>query len=401
MYIRKLQVESFKCFDRAELSFRYPDRRRSKGTPPAANLNVLLGPNGTGKSSVLRAIAMAGIAPILERTPGNLPPDLIRHGAERCELRAEVEWHAEDVVRGTRPKAKASTLQFRLEGKQARRTAEASDLDDGGAMPLMAGYGALRRAAPNSTARGPLRYQRVASLLDQGASLVPLPSWLPALKRNDRKAYASVTRLLNDVLPADITFSGKLAGKGGDADYLFTVRGMAAPFRSLSDGYRVFIAWVTDLLFHLNESSRVSGNVRDVRGVVLLDEVDLNMHPEWQRTLLPQLSGALPKLQFILTTHSPLVAASVGSESVFVMEPGDDGSTQVRQYEETIYGRDAQQVLLSPYFGLRTTRAPGAVDEMRELVRKLKPGRPDIALEVMRRLTGETPAKSAKKRPRR
>ena len=61
------------------------------------------------------------------------------------------------------------------------------------------------------------------------------------------------------------------------------------------------------------------GKLREVSGVALVDEIDLHLHPEWQRVVLPKLAKALPSMQFIVTTHSPLVVASLASANLFVL----------------------------------------------------------------------------------
>ena len=89
--------------------------------------------------------------------------------------------------------------------------------------------------------------------------------------------------------------------------------GHAAPWSELSDGYHVFIALVADIARRavmLNEFDGAEAPKR-VEGVVLIDEIGLHLHPRWQRTALPSLRDAFPRLQFIITTHSPQVLSSV------------------------------------------------------------------------------------------
>ena len=88
--------------------------------------------------------------------------------------------------------------------------------------------------------------------------------------------------------------------------------GNVASWSELSDGYHVFIALVADIARRavmLNELDGVDAPAR-VEGVVLIDELDLHLHPRWQREALPRLREAFPRLQFIITTHSPQVLSS-------------------------------------------------------------------------------------------
>src|SRR5262249_20841513 len=94
--------------------------------------------------------------------------------------------------------------------------------------------------------------------------------------------------------------------------------GHVAPWSELSDGYHVFIALVADIARRavmLNEIDGAEAPAR-VEGVVLIDELDLHLHPRWQRVALPWLRRAFPRLQFIVSTHSPQVLSSAENRQV-------------------------------------------------------------------------------------
>src|SRR5207244_2723209 len=108
------------------------------------------------------------------------------------------------------------------------------------------------------------------------------------------------------------------------------------------------------------------------------------------------LAKTLPNLQFILTTHSPIVTGTLQWQNIHVMETDEEtGASTVRQIEEDVHGLNADQVLVSSYFGLRSSRAPGVVNELRELSRRARSGDPDAALEFLRALS--TGAETRKK----
>ncbi|HEY0556652.1 MAG TPA: AAA family ATPase [Thermoanaerobaculia bacterium] len=263
---------------------------------------------------------------------------------------------------------------------------------------LVVGYGATRRVQDagsfnpeEQSKRRFLRYQRVAGLFEPHIALTPLASWLPAFQTANPGRYKQVCHLINKLLPAEADFSGRREG-GSSGDYLYTLQGLDVPFGALSDGYRAYIGWITDLLYHVCMGCPNSTRLVDSRGLVLVDEIDLNLHPEWQRTVCSTISRVLPHLQFVFSTHSPIVAGSLERQNIFVMEAEPSGASTVRQLEEPIYGLDAEQVLLSQYFKLETTRAPGYVDELQELSRQAGPGRPEIALALMQKLAGSPPS---------
>ncbi len=105
----------------------------------------------------------------------------------------------------------------------------------------------------------------------------------------------------------------------------------------------------------------------------------------------------LPKLQFFFTTHSPIVAGSLSSESIRVVTTNDHGESEVRRYGERIYGLNADQVLVSPYFGLKSSRAPGAVAHLSSLSRKAAAGDQDAARRFAQELIGDMPEEAETK----
>lgn len=403
MYLRSLSVRSLRCFQSASLDLRYPLERRDAPLR-YPNVNILLGNNGAGKTTLLKACALASLAPLF--TMGNtglLPYRLIRNKARSASIEGDVELHASNQE--TRSKENRSlrwglTIARTGDGEMlkplSRRSFASlvSMFSDRSPAFLVVGYGATRRVEDASSfslneqlKRRALRYQRVAGLFEPHISLIPLGTWLPEMRFSNPGRHKQVISLLQRLLPSDAAFEGEQEGDAS-REYLFKIRGVEAPFSALSDGYRAYIGWVSDLLYHVCMGAPSGARLDENRGIVLVDEIDLHLHPAWQRSVISRLSEALPQLQFVFTTHSPIVASSVERHNLFVMSEGPRGSSRVEQLGERSFGLDAQQILLSPYFGLDSTRAIGFIDEMDQLSRKLKPGKPEIALQMMRRLAG-------------
>ena len=118
-------------------------------------------------------------------------------------------------------------------------------------------------------------------------------------------------------------------------------------------------------------------------GVVLIDEIDLHLHPSWQREVVQTLSTALPRMQFIATTHSPLVASTVQSENIFVTDEDENGHAIIKQLEERVYGRSVEQLLLSSYFGLESTKPASFMEASRELFAEVAKGDSKAALAFL------------------
>ena len=95
----------------------------------------------------------------------------------------------------------------------------------------------------------------------------------------------------------------------------------------LSDGYRTTLTMVMDIATRLAELKPAGALSLDAAGIVLIDEVDLHLHPSWQQRILPDLQRTFPNVQFIVTTHSPQVLTSVPAECIRVLVTEQDEET--------------------------------------------------------------------------
>ncbi|KSV65364.1 hypothetical protein N182_35810 [Sinorhizobium sp. GL2] len=272
--------------------------------------------------------------------------------------------------------------------------ADALDDDQSNAI-FVAGYSATRFVEPGKFVASSalksrsLRYQRVAGLFEDNVTLSPMQSWLPQLHARSAEAHARAINLINSVLPSNIRFSGEHDDR--DEQYVFEFNGLRTPFGSLSDGYKAFVGWIGDLVGRLAEVAKPRQPFTDIPGLVLVDEIDLHLHPEWQRTVVPELAKAFPNIQFVLTSHSPLVAASLRKENIFVTGSREDGTASIDQFQEKVYGRSSEQLLLSSYFGLTNTRPDTFQDESRELFQRAARGDASAALDYLKKLSGTVP----------
>lgn len=118
--------------------------------------------------------------------------------------------------------------------------------------------------------------------------------------------------------------------------------GEVATWAELSDGYHVYIALVADIARRavmLNEMDGPDAPER-IEGVVLIDELDLHLHPGWQRIALPGLRKAFPRLQFVISTHSPQVLSSARNRQVRLLVDG-----QLWKHDVFVDGRDSNAIL--------------------------------------------------------
>ena len=124
------------------------------------------------------------------------------------------------------------------------------------------------------------------------------------------------------------------------------------PFNQLASGYRSVIAMIGDMIIRLFKTQPDIDNPADLEGIVLIDELDVHLHPSWQKKLPGLLSSAFPKVQFIASTHSPIPFLGAPKNSVFlnVNRTVEDGIT-VEKIEEDISDWTPNLILSSPIFG--------------------------------------------------
>ncbi len=96
-------------------------------------------------------------------------------------------------------------------------------------------------------------------------------------------------------------------------ELIVQIRGKVLPFKLLSDGQRSMLAMVADIAYRMAQlNPHLLENVTlETPGVVLIDELNLHLHPKWQRTIVDNLRKTFPKVQFIATSHSPFIIQSL------------------------------------------------------------------------------------------
>lgn len=408
MYAKTLSIYEFKCFQKAKLDLQFPGRKMA-GASEIPNINVILGDNGGGKSSVLRALAIAVLAPALMRS-GFVPYRLVRRQAPGTP---EVSHCLLKVVGKPDPHEARLGLKDRIELLARLDAPSRGNLDriyldytpNSPVEPLLdddfspaffiVGYGATRRVETGdfseSSARRSrgLRYQRIAGLFEDHVALRPITTWLTRLQQRPER-FREAVALLGRALPRTVGFKGEFLSE--DEQYLFDFEGAPTPFSALSDGYKAFIGWVGDLIGHLVDVAPNDQALDAIPGIVLVDEIDLHLHPAWQREVVPLLSKTFPQLQFVFSSHSPLVASSVKRENIFVTDRAENGTATINQIDEQVFGQSVEHVLLSSYFGLTTTRPPTFQRDAEALFKRAAEGDSSAALEFLKRVT--SPAQS-------
>ena len=186
---------------------------------------------------------------------------------------------------------------------------------------FVVGYGASRNMGGGGKHREAFhdsqRAQCIASLLDRQAPLNALEDWAIDLDYRKESAGLKIIRKVFDEFLPGIAF--KKIDKKSRQLLLATPDGVV-PLESLSDGYQNMASWMGDLLYRINDVFRDRKDPLKTRGVLLLDEIDLHLHPSWQQRLLKQISQIFPNMQLVATTHSPFTVQQAGPGELFTIQ---------------------------------------------------------------------------------
>jgi predicted ATP-binding protein involved in virulence len=150
----------------------------------------------------------------------------------------------------------------------------------------------------------------------------------------------------------------------------------------LSDGEKCLLAMVGDLARRLAIANPSLPDPLQGSGVVLIDEIELHLHPKWQREIIPALTRTFPNCQFIVTTHSPQVISQVKPEGIYILERTDAGIVAMRP--ESSYGRDSNRILEDL---MDTPERPQEIKEsLLELFRLIARGELDSARQLHQKI---------------
>ncbi len=357
MYVRTLRVKRLKRLRDLELSFVHDDAPRK--------WTVLIGENGTAKTSILQAIALAAAG---SKQVNTLGTPVVKHLRDRRSDDDEMSIEATfDFSQRSKdqpelhPLAPANRRDFQLVSRVSL-AADSTTLDGEAHYhprskeprdPLdlarekhtrlwfVAGYG-VSRFLPEATSAPSLdrpSIERMDPLFRAQATLQSTSFSNHFLAKDERAGLkrGTTSRRFATTLNQAIKLGGEellpdiqkfeLRGQGGarDAKGLiesdrFQQRMGSGSFKvagvALSHGYQSTFAWIADLIGHVLLEADTAVATTEMDGLVLLDEIDLYLHPTWQASFVAALRRIFPKMQFIATTHSPVVLSSLAPHEV-------------------------------------------------------------------------------------
>lgn len=273
--------------------------------------------------------------------------------------------------------------------RKKKKSATNGPWDEGTSGWLLLAYGPFRRLYGSSPEASRLMAMsgatsRLATLFKEDATLSEAEDWLVNLNYRALEKRAQDQRALDLVLNLigeDFLRQGvEVERVDSEGLWLTLPQGQAIRLKDMSDGYRAALALLLDITRHMIDQYGIEGlittdddgtTVVARPGVCLIDEIDAHLHPSWQREIGPWLTRHFPAMQFIVTTHSPLVAQSADKGRIYHLPSFDRGSPEqldFLDYHVAITGR-ADEVLASAAFGLTDTRSPRVVRAREEYSR--------------------------------
>lgn len=358
MRLKSIQLENFRCYENLNIDFHN-------------KFNIMVGVNGTGKTAILEAtrIAIGSLYTEFDKIankiscPGIGVDDVRLHNSElqyevhiktsadvseelaSTTMEQSITWERTLEKHGGNTKFVNADKMKSLSKKIQQIVRKGNEQK----IPLIAYYSTDRYKkekkntgleADGSRLRG--YYNSLDAMTNVWFFLnIYKTETLWELQHGEKSVLLSV---VNEAVMACIEDCSKLYHdvKKNELIIVLKSNGESIPFHMLSDGVRSMLAMIMEIAFrcyllnpHLGEQA-----AKQTTGVVLIDEIDLHLHPAWQKKVIRDLRTAFPELQFIVTTHAPLVIGSLKDGKIFNI-----ADRQIYDFPIQ-YGKDANSILI-------------------------------------------------------
>ena len=360
MFIERIEIENFKAVSNMEINFK-------------PGINLLIGDNGVGKTSVLDAIVVA-LGGYLNGVNGvsakNIPLsdvriDTVNVGSAStsikyyapvkigCVLNVDnqiFEW--ERIREDESPKRNTKIVK-----KNGDITKYAKDLtnDVFKELPVLSYQSSIRAS---QTRRGDFGAEMKKKMddrrcgylgcLDSVLDLKRVKEWCYEMQRvafdQNKKIdeYEQFKKIVGTVmqLMSELKEIPQIYYSRQHKDIVYSERGEVLPVSCLSAGYQSVLWMIMDIAYRLATLNPDKNNLMECKGVVLIDEVDMHLHPKWQWNVVKTLEKTFPNIQFIIATHSPIIISSCKAGNLILIDDKQDVS-----YLKNAYGYSVNDVL--------------------------------------------------------
>ncbi|MCP4109648.1 MAG: AAA family ATPase [Desulfobacteraceae bacterium] len=349
--VEYLKILNIKCFENIEIKFGSPARN-----------TLIIGPNARGKSTILQLLA-SGLKGI-QRIP-------FPYNWKKVVKTGKNKGIFETVLKTDFGAGSESAINLKFEiGKDDTITCTKGEdrLKTIFNQSLILGYGANRHIKLED----PAPYKDIETV----ATLFGENGYLKHIKVSENYKYVSenfglIQPLVNAVLEkADHNDKVLLADYDTGTLYFKTPSspGELIPAEALSEGFKSTFVWLFDMIIRAVEKGSDISNAHEITGIVLLDEIDLHLHPLWQRTILPGIEDVFPNIQFIATTHSPFVVQTVKNENLVILEPDEDSGNVKAAHRDTC-SELSYSALVREIFNIQSPFSHNTEQEMNEFRR--------------------------------
>lgn len=364
MQLKRLALTNFRAFERAEFEFQ-------------PGMNLLVGVNGVGKSTVIDALRVLLSQVLPKVTPSKSPALSFVEGditvgrdalTTQMEFVLDIEQPTLFSVRDTNPRftylvhkpryryiqnpdAIGQVREQAIEQIERRELSPSDvslfgDIKSNYRQPIAIYFSTrrslqnMRMASKSRTVGGQAAAYAEALSQDREMNLGEFAAWLLAQNALAKEEYSKRTQLQHLARAVSEFLDGfsnlratrelkkrATEGKGSqdrfETKLLVDKNNMTLDLRQLSDGERGILALVLDMARRLVLANpRLRDPLREGNAVVLIDELDLHLHPTWQRDIVRKLTETFPNCQFIATTHSPQIVGEVQPENIIMLESG-------------------------------------------------------------------------------
>jgi len=395
-YFLSLSLENVRSFgEKQTISFATKEGRPAQWT-------IILGDNGVGKTTVLRCVSYF----MTEETPmknGATQEQEIFLSENITKMALPIRREGEQMASMFCALASGRTINLAEKAEETEpfiqifpsvitkgQTDVAINLSYTVLRGLICyGYGAGRSTGNSTLSETSETTDTCASLFNDRADLLNPEEWFlfadyrmakdkdPLTTQNFYLIKAALLKIMEEGEVTDLEVAPVQSGGGSPRQGVrFKTPYGWVRLRDMSLGYQTLVVWLTDLADKLFVRYPNSKNPLEEPAIVLIDEIDLHLHPSWQRKLLKSLSEIFKNTQFIATAHSPLVVQAAGdvqANVVLLRREGDQ--TVVVTDIENVRGWRLDQILTSELFGLETARSPATEQKLArraELLTKAK-----------------------------
>lgn len=302
------------------------------------NLNLLIGINGSGKSSILDSIALLLTSFTSRLTTSNskglmIPAsDIKRESRRGCTLSITMENKVYWNKHRTRSMDKKEESDYSSLNEYTKEFRMRLDNMEKICLPIIVHYG-VKRTITDIPLKFPTENNVLATAaykdwIDSKASYRDIFPWLRGeedyeneIRIEDPNARDRGLEALREAMRTIFPeYENLRVRRKPHLEVVLKKKGEELPLSQLSDGEKCYIALVCDIVRRLSLANPI-GNILEGEGIVLIDEVDLHLHPSWEQSVMEKLHSTFPNIQFIVSAHSPLVASHFDGQ-VFAVNNG-------------------------------------------------------------------------------